>query len=87
MKQQISIWYFIGLLILFYGVLILGAGVTSSSRPRESAGPGGAACRNLVGALIVWRSMIGGCLSRLLLTSQILVQEALIAARWQWQNK
>ena len=26
-KQQISIWYFIGLLILVYGILILGAGV------------------------------------------------------------
>jgi hypothetical protein len=26
-KQQISIWYFIGLLILVYGVLILGAGI------------------------------------------------------------
>jgi len=26
-KQQISIWYFIGLLILVYGVLILAAGI------------------------------------------------------------
>ena len=26
-KPQISIWYFIGLLVLLYGVLILGAGI------------------------------------------------------------
>ena len=32
-KQQISIWYFIGLLILFYGVLILGAGVAEFVSP------------------------------------------------------
>jgi len=31
--QQTSIWYFIGLLILFYGVLILGAGVAEVISP------------------------------------------------------
>ena len=32
-KQQISIWYFIGLLILVYGILILGAGVAEVFSP------------------------------------------------------
>jgi hypothetical protein len=32
-KQPISIWYFIGLLILVYGVLILGAGVQEMVSP------------------------------------------------------
>ena len=32
-KQQISIWYFIGLLILIYGALILGAGVVQMISP------------------------------------------------------
>jgi hypothetical protein len=32
-KRQISIWYFIGLLILVYGVLILGAGIEEVISP------------------------------------------------------
>lgn len=32
-KKTISIWYFIGLLILVYGVLILGAGLAGLSSP------------------------------------------------------
>jgi hypothetical protein len=32
-QKPISIWYFIGLLILIYGVLILGAGVSELSSP------------------------------------------------------
>jgi len=35
-KQQISIWYFIGILVLIYGVLILGAGVAELFAPLES---------------------------------------------------
>ena len=31
--KAISIWYFIGLLILIYGVLILGAGIGELSSP------------------------------------------------------
>ena len=31
--KPISIWYFIGLLILVYGVLILGAGIAEISSP------------------------------------------------------
>ncbi len=31
--KQMSIWYFIGLLILFYGVLILGAGIADLISP------------------------------------------------------
>ena len=31
--KQISIWYFIGLLILVYGVLILGAGIQELVSP------------------------------------------------------
>jgi hypothetical protein len=32
-QKPISIWYFIGLLILIYGVLILGASVSELSSP------------------------------------------------------
>jgi len=32
-KKTLSIWYFIGLLILVYGVLILGAGLRELSTP------------------------------------------------------
>ena len=32
-KKTLSIWYFIGLLILVYGVLILGAGLRELSSP------------------------------------------------------
>ena len=32
-KKTISIWYFIGLLILVYGVLILGAGLMGLTSP------------------------------------------------------
>lgn len=32
-EKQISIWYFIGLLILVYGVLILGAGISDLISP------------------------------------------------------
>ena len=32
-KKQISIWFFIGALILFYGVLILGAGIEEMISP------------------------------------------------------
>jgi hypothetical protein len=35
-KQQISIWYFIGLLVLVYGVLIFGAGVGELFSPPEN---------------------------------------------------
>jgi hypothetical protein len=35
-KQQISIWYFIGLLVLVYGVLILGAGVADLISPPQN---------------------------------------------------
>ena len=32
-EKQMSIWYFIGLLILVYGVLILGAGIAEFVSP------------------------------------------------------
>ena len=32
-KKQISIWFFIGALILFYGVLIVGAGIQEMISP------------------------------------------------------
>jgi hypothetical protein len=32
-KKTTSIWYFIGLLILLYGILILGAGLAELSSP------------------------------------------------------
>lgn len=32
-EKSISIWFFIGLLILIYGVLILGAGIAEWSSP------------------------------------------------------
>jgi hypothetical protein len=32
-NKTISIWFFIGLLILIYGVLILGAGISELSSP------------------------------------------------------
>jgi hypothetical protein len=32
-REKISIWYFIGLLILIYGVLILGAGIVDLMSP------------------------------------------------------
>ena len=32
-KKTFSIWYFIGLLILIYGILILGAGLAELSSP------------------------------------------------------
>jgi len=35
-KQQISIWYFIGLLVLVYGVLIVGAGVGELISPPDN---------------------------------------------------
>jgi hypothetical protein len=35
-KQQISIWFFIGLLILIYGVLITGAGISDAISPPAS---------------------------------------------------
>ena len=37
MKQEtsISIWYFIGLLLLTYGVMITGAGIWEAMRPPE----------------------------------------------------
>jgi divalent metal cation (Fe/Co/Zn/Cd) transporter len=31
--KAISIWYFIGLLVLIYGILILGAGISDWSSP------------------------------------------------------
>ncbi len=35
-KQQISIWFFIGVLLLIYGALILGAGLYDLNRPNDS---------------------------------------------------
>jgi hypothetical protein len=34
-QQHISIWFFIGLMLLVYGVLIMGAGVYELSSPPE----------------------------------------------------
>ena len=34
-KKMISIWFFIGILLLFYGVVILGAGIYELSHPPE----------------------------------------------------
>lgn len=36
-KHFISIWFFIGLLLTVYGVLILGAGIYEYFHPREHA--------------------------------------------------
>jgi hypothetical protein len=35
MKQMISIWFFIGVLLLFYGILITGAGLYQLAVPPE----------------------------------------------------
>lgn len=37
LPRSISIWFFIGALLLVYGVLILGAGVWELSHPRAGA--------------------------------------------------
>jgi hypothetical protein len=36
-KQQISIWFFVGILLLVYGVLILGAGIYGAVNPAANA--------------------------------------------------
>ena len=50
-KGLISIWFFIGVLLLVYGVLILGAGVVSnsSSPPEHPVVLARSARRHLVG--------------------------------------
>ena len=48
---MISIWFFIGVLLLIYGVLILGAGLYGLS-PSAQRGSERIACRHLVGHVV-----------------------------------
>ena len=51
-QHRISIWFFIGILLGIYGILILGAGINEMLHPPEySVKTGLSARRNLVGSL------------------------------------